>query len=34
MSLTRERIRQIEQSALAKLRAHCDARSYRPDVEG
>ncbi len=32
MSLTRERIRQIEIAALRKLRARCDAQSFRPEL--
>ena len=32
MSLTRERIRQIEASALRRLRAHCEAQAFRPEL--
>ncbi len=31
MELTRERVRQIEMRALAKLRATCEARAFRPE---
>jgi RNA polymerase primary sigma factor len=34
LSLTRERIRQIQANALRKLRARCRARKYRPKIEG
>lgn len=33
LSLTRERIRQIEANALRKLRARCEVRGYRPELE-
>lgn len=33
LSLTRERIRQLETRALKKLRAECEERGYRPELE-
>ena len=32
LSLTRERIRQIEAQALRRLRAHCESRAFRPEI--